>query len=68
MELGFLIFFWIKNKKVPWLYFGLCVFPLIIIISTFVGTCSEFMRTAICALPFTYISLAIFTDKLFYKK
>lgn len=50
---------WIKNKKVPYLYAGLFAFPLVIILSSFIGTCNEFMRTAICALPFTFISLVL---------
>ncbi len=65
IEFILLIYLWIKDKKVPWIHFGLFAFPLIIIVSSFVGTCAEYMRTAICALPFTYISLAIFADMLF---
>lgn len=68
IEFVLLIYLWIKNKKVPWIHFGLFAFPLIIIISSFIGTNAEFMRTAICALPFTYISLIMFLDKLFSYK
>ncbi len=63
------IYKWIKSKQVPWINLGLFAFPLVIIISTFIGTNGEFMRTAICAVPFTYISIAMLADKLFdYKK
>ena len=65
IEFILLVYLWIKDKKVPWIHFGLFAFPLIIIVSSFVGTNSEFMRTALCAVPFTYISLAIFADMLF---
>ncbi len=63
------IYKWIKSKQVPWINLGLFAFPLVIIISTFIGTNAEFMRTAVCAVPFTYISIAMLADKLFdYKK
>lgn len=50
---------WIKTKRIPYIYAGLFAFPLAIILSSFIGTCEEFMRTAICALPFTYISIVM---------
>lgn len=65
IEFLLLIYQWVRDKKVPWIHFGLFAFPLIIIVSSFVGTNAEFMRTSICALPFTYISLATFAEMLF---
>ncbi len=59
IELILLIYRWIKNKKVPWLDCGLFAFPLVIIMSSFIGTNAEFMRTAICCVPFTYISYVL---------
>ncbi len=53
------IVLWIKTKKLPYIYAGLFAFPFAIILSTFIGTCDEFMRTAICAMPFTYISIVL---------
>lgn len=55
---------WIKNKKVPFIYGGLSAFPLVIIFSSFIGTCAEFMRTAICCIPFVYISIFFFLNEL----
>lgn len=54
------IYKWIIDKKVPWIYFGLFGFLSAIVITSFVGTCAEWMRTAQCVLPFTYISLAVY--------
>ena len=64
IEFALLVYNWVKTKKVPWTHLGLFAFPLVIIESSFIGTCSEFMRTAICALPFAYISIAIYFDML----
>ncbi len=50
------LYLWIKNKKVPWVDLGLFGFPLVIILSSYIGTCAEFMRTAICTVPFTFIA------------
>lgn len=55
----------IKYKMFPWINLGLALFPLIIIVSSFVGTCGEFMRTAICAVPFTYLSLVLLINEVF---
>ncbi len=60
IELILLIYRWIKYKKVPWLDCGLFVFPLAIILSSFIGTYNEYMRTAICTLPFTYLTYVLF--------
>lgn len=59
---------WIKRKKPPWIKLGLFAFPLVIIFSSFVGTCDEFMRTSICAVPFVYISIVYFIISIIYVK
>lgn len=59
-----IVYKWIKYKKVPWIHCGLCGFPLVIVFSSFLGTCGEFMRTAICAVPFTYISIVTYIDMI----
>lgn len=64
IELILLIYNWIKNKKVPWIHCGLFGFTFVIIYSSFIGTCAEYMRTAICALPFVYVSIATYADKI----
>lgn len=40
-----------------WLELGLFAFPMVIVLSSFIGTCGEFMRTAQTSLQFTYISM-----------
>lgn len=64
IELILLIYNWIKNKKVPWIHCGLFGFTLVIVYSSFIGTCAEYMRTAICALPFVYVSIATYANKI----
>ncbi len=64
IEFVWLIYRWIKDKKVPWIHCGLFAFPFVIVFSSFIGTCAEYMRTAICVLPFIYVTLAIYTNKI----
>ena len=64
IEFILVVYYWIKDKKVPWVHCGLFGFPFVIVFSSFVGTCGEFMRTSICALPFAYISIATYIDML----
>lgn len=55
---GFLcIYRWVKYKKANWINLGLFGFLMAILITTFIGTNSEFMRTAICVVPFSYIAI-----------
>lgn len=68
IELILIVYNWIKNKKVPWLHFGILGMILVIVMSSFIGTCAEFMRTAICALPFTYFALALYIVYFFDKE
>ena len=68
IELVLTIYNWIKTKKVPWIHLGLFAFPLVIIESSFIGTCAEFMRTSIYVLPFAYIALATYIDMLIQNK
>lgn len=51
------IYKWIKNRKPDWIYLGLFGFSFTILFTTFVGTNVEFMRTAICVVPFSYIAI-----------
>lgn len=59
---------WIVYKKTNWINLGLFAFPFVIILSSFIGTCSEFMRTAIACVPFTYVSLIYLINMVFEKK
>ena len=51
------IYRWIKYKKPNWINLGLFGFNALILVTTFIGTNSEWMRTAICVLPFSYIAI-----------
>lgn len=62
IEFIIVIYKWIKDKKVPWIHCGLFGFPFVIILSSFIGTNAEFMRTSICVMPFAYVSIAIYID------
>lgn len=64
IEFVLFIYYWIKNKSVPWINCVFFAFQLAIIVSTFIGTNAEFMRTALCVLPFAYICVAIYIDKI----
>lgn len=64
VEFVWLIYRWIEDKKVPWIHCGLFAFPFVIVFSSFIGTCAEYMRTAICVLPFIYVTIAIGVNKL----
>ena len=64
IEFIWLIYRWIKDKKVPWIHCGLFAFPFVIVFSSFIGTCAEYMRTAICVMPFIYVTVAIGVNKL----
>lgn len=64
IEFILIIYKWIKYKKVPWIHCGLFGFPFVIVFSSFIGTCSEFMRTSICCLPFAYVSIAIYANMI----
>ena len=56
------VYKWIKEKRIPWIHAGIFGFSLTIMISSFVGTNAEYMRTSIGVVPFFYMSLAIFLD------
>ncbi len=51
------IYRWIKNKEPNWINLGLFGFLVAILYTSFVGTNAEFMRTAICVVPFSYIAI-----------
>ncbi len=51
------IYKWIKNKKPSWIDLGLFGFITATLVISFIGTNSEFMRTAICVVPFSYIAI-----------
>ena len=48
---------WLKNKKPDWISLGIFGFLVTILVTTFLGTNAEFMRTAICVIPFSYIAI-----------
>ncbi len=51
------IYRWIKNKKPNWINLGLFGFLLAILVTSFIGTNAEFMRTSICVVPFSYLAI-----------
>ena len=67
LELIIFVYKWIKYKKISWIDAGLFAYPLVIIGSTFIGTCAEFMRTSICAVPFTFIAYILLFERLLDK-
>lgn len=66
------IYRWIKSKKPDWINLGLFGFIVAILIISFIGTNAEFMRTAICVVPFSYIAIGTLLsdgiEKLIEKK
>lgn len=46
-----------KKRKIDWIHLGLFGITLSIVFVAFVGTNGEFMRTAICVVPLSYISI-----------
>jgi len=67
MELIITLYKWIKEKIVPWLHIGIFGFSFAIMLSTFIGTNAEFMRTSIGVLPFFYMALAMLIDYILLK-
>lgn len=63
------IWFIVKNnkKKEMWIHLGLASFMLAICVTSILGTCAEWGRTAICVLPYTYISLGYLIDYVIKK-
>ena len=59
---------WIIEKKPNWFNLGFFAFPFVIILSSFIGTCSEFMRTSIACIPFTHVSFIYLVHLLFKNK
>lgn len=57
LEAGVSIFKWIKYRKIDWIHLGLFGFIGTMLFTSFVGTNAEFMRTAICVVPFSYMAL-----------
>lgn len=68
IEMCLMIIKWVKSKKIPWTYCGLFSFPLVIIVSSFIGTCGEYMRTAACCVPFAYLIFIMLIYDFFIKK
>ncbi len=50
---------WIKYRKPDWIHLGLFGFIVAMLFTSFAGTNAEFMRTAICVVPFSYLALGI---------
>lgn len=61
------IYRWIKNKKPDWIHLGLFGFTTLVLITSFIGTNGEFMRTAICVVPFSYISIGVIISEAIEK-
>lgn len=55
------------KKKDVWFHLGLASFMIIIILSSVWGTCAEWGRTAICVLPYFYISFGICVQWIYDK-
>lgn len=68
MEAIMSIYKWIKNKKPDWIHLGLFGFIMAMLFTSFTGTNAEFMRTAICVLPFSYLALGIIIYEAVDKK
>lgn len=64
IELLSFIVILIKKKKADWLKLGLGTFILATILLSIIGTNGEFARTAITALPFTFVALATYANGL----
>jgi len=64
IELLSFIVILIKKKKADWLKLGLGTFILATILLSITGTNGEFARTAITALPFTFVALATYANGL----
>lgn len=59
IEAAISLFLWIKNKRPDWIHLGLFGFITAILVTSFIGTNAEFMRTAICVVPFSYMAIGI---------
>lgn len=59
IESSITLYYLFKYHKVNWLHLGLFASMFLIVFTTFIGTNAEFMRTAICVLPFAYVSLGL---------
>lgn len=51
-----------KEKRIDLLHSGFFVFTAGIIVSTFIGTCGEYMRTSLMVVPFSYIALTYYAS------
>ena len=67
VELIITLYKQIKEKTVPWIHMGIFGFSFAIMLSSFIGTNAEFMRTSIGVLPFFYMALAMLIDYIFLK-
>lgn len=58
IEVVMILFVLKKYKYFSVMRFGILGFLIAITLSAFIGTCAEYMRTAICVVPFIYLVIA----------
>lgn len=63
IELIVVLVIMIKEKRIDLIHSGLFVFIGGIVVSTFIATCGEWMRTSLLVVPFSYIAIAYYVDK-----
>ena len=62
VELLSFIVILLKKKRIEWLRLGLGVYVLFTVLLSIFGTNGEFARSAITALPFVFVAIAIYLD------
>lgn len=63
IELIFSLREMIKHKLVPWIDFGIAGFIMAILISVYIGTYAEYMRSTIYILPFMYLGIGLISKR-----
>lgn len=63
IELVFSLREMIKHKPVPWIDFGIAGFIMAILISVYIGTYAEYMRSTIYILPFMYLGIGLISKR-----
>lgn len=65
----FIIVMWIifKEKRIDLIHSGFFVFTAGILVSTFIGTCGEYMRTSLMVVPFSYIIFAYYLNYFIHR-
>ena len=57
--------FILKNKKIPWIHFGISIMLLLNLFFTYIATYDEFIRCSVFVFPFAYCSIALLVNKLY---